>query len=47
MGVDHAPECSDVDRGEPGAGMVNSIANMANSILGDGAYPLPLAHCHG
>jgi sodium-coupled neutral amino acid transporter 11 len=51
MGV--APECSDVDLGEliakreAGGGMLNSIANMANSILGVGVYSLPLAHCHG
>ena len=48
MGVDTTPECSDVDLDElitkqaAGGGMLNSIANMANSILGAGAY-LPLA----
>jgi sodium-coupled neutral amino acid transporter 11 len=53
MGVDTTPECSDVDLDEiiakqaVGGGMLNSIANMANSILGAGAYPLPLAPCHG
>jgi solute carrier family 38 (sodium-coupled neutral amino acid transporter), member 11 len=53
MGVDCAPEYSDVDLDElvakqrAGGGMLNSIANMANSILGAGAYPLPLAPCHG
>ena len=53
MGVEHAPECSDIDLDEliakqaAGGGMMNSIANMANSILGAGAYPLPLVPCHG
>jgi solute carrier family 38 (sodium-coupled neutral amino acid transporter), member 11 len=43
MGVEFAPECSDVDLEElvakqrGGGGMLNSIANMANSILGAGA----------
>lgn len=43
MGVDEAPACSDVDLDElvakqgAGGGMLNSIANMANSILGAGA----------
>ena len=47
MGVDCAPEYSDVDLEElvakqkAGGGMMNSIANMANSILGAGTYPLP------
>ncbi|KAH9998521.1 amino acid transporter [Russula compacta] len=42
MGVDEAPTCSDVDLDElvakqsAGGGMLNSIANMANSILGAG-----------
>ena len=53
MGVDTTPECSDVDLDEiiakqaVGGGMLNSIANMANSILGAGAYPPPLAPCRG
>jgi sodium-coupled neutral amino acid transporter 11 len=53
MGVDCAPECSNVDLEElvakqrAGGGMLSSIANMANSILGAGASPLPLAPCHG
>ena len=53
MGVDHALECSDADLGELIAKqaargrMLNPVANMANSILGAGAYPSPLAHCHG
>lgn len=44
MGVDYAPECSDVDVEElvakqgAGGGMLSSVANMANSILGAGAY---------
>ena len=48
MGVDYAPEGSDVDLEElaskPGAGggMLSSMANMANSILGAGAYPYSL-----
>jgi solute carrier family 38 (sodium-coupled neutral amino acid transporter), member 11 len=48
MGVDYPSECSDVDLEElaakPGAGggMLSSMANMANSILGAGAYPYPL-----
>jgi len=52
MGVDFAPECSDVDLEElvakqgAGGGMLNSIANMANSILGAGACPL-LFPCQG
>ena len=43
-----APECSDVDVEElvakqgAGGGMLSSVANMANSILGAGAYPYPL-----
>ena len=42
-----APECSDVDVEElvakqgAGGGMLSSMANMANSILGAGAYPYP------
>ena len=42
MGVDGVPEYSDVDLDElaakqgAGGGMLNSIANMANSILGAG-----------
>lgn len=45
MDVDYAPECSDVDLEElaakqaAGGGMLSSMANMANSILGAGAYP--------
>jgi hypothetical protein len=48
MGEDYAPECSDVDMEElvakqsAGGGMLSSVANMANSILGAGAYPYPL-----
>jgi solute carrier family 38 (sodium-coupled neutral amino acid transporter), member 11 len=48
MGADNAPECSDVDVEElvakqgAGGGMLSSMANMANSILGAGAYPYPL-----
>jgi sodium-coupled neutral amino acid transporter 11 len=48
MGVDYAPECSDVDLEEvvakqsAGGGMLSSVANMANSILGAGAFPYPL-----
>jgi hypothetical protein len=48
MGVDNTPECSDVDVEElvakqgAGGGMLSSMANMANSILGAGAYPYPL-----
>jgi len=43
MGVDGAPTYSDVDldalaaKQGRGGGMLNSIANMANSILGAGA----------
>jgi solute carrier family 38 (sodium-coupled neutral amino acid transporter), member 11 len=43
MGVDYAPEYSDVDLEElvakqgAGGGMLSSVANMANSILGAGA----------
>jgi sodium-coupled neutral amino acid transporter 11 len=53
MGVDCAPEYSDVDLEElvakqkAGGGMLNSIANMANSILGAGAYRLPPGPFHG
>jgi sodium-coupled neutral amino acid transporter 11 len=49
MGVDCAPEYSDVDLEElvakqkAGGGMLNSIANMANSILGAGIIGLPYA----
>jgi sodium-coupled neutral amino acid transporter 11 len=45
MSVDGVPEYSDVDLDElaakqsAGGGMLNSIANMANSILGAGTYP--------
>lgn len=48
MGVDYPPECSDVDLEElaakpsAGGGMLSSMANMANSILGAGAYPYPI-----
>jgi sodium-coupled neutral amino acid transporter 11 len=48
MGVDYAPEYSDVDVEElvakqsAGGGMLSSMANMANSILGAGVYPYPL-----
>jgi sodium-coupled neutral amino acid transporter 11 len=48
MGVDSPPEYSDVDPDEliaeqaTGGGVLNSIVIMANSILGTGAYPLPL-----
>jgi sodium-coupled neutral amino acid transporter 11 len=47
MGVDCDPEGSDVDVEElvakqgAGGGMLSSMANMANSILGAGAYPYP------
>jgi hypothetical protein len=47
MGVDYTPEGSDVDVEElvakqgAGGGMLSSVANMANSILGAGAYPTP------
>ena len=43
MGLDGASECADVDLDElaakqsSGGGILNSIANMANSILGAGA----------
>lgn len=43
MGEDYPPECSDVDLEElvakqgGGGGMLSSVANMANSILGAGA----------
>jgi len=49
MGVDYAPEYSDVDLEElvakqgAGGGMLSSMANMANSILGAGAYLYPLS----
>lgn len=49
MGVDYAPECSDVDVEElvakqgAGGGMLSSVANMANSILGAGIIGLPYA----
>ena len=51
MGEDNTPEFSDVDMEElvakqgAGGGMLSSISNMANSILGAGAYlyPLPIA----
>ena len=48
MGVHSSPEYSDVDPDElfaeqaAGSGMLNSIADMANSILGTGVYPCPL-----
>jgi hypothetical protein len=44
LGVDGVSACSDIDLDEcaaqqsAGGGMLNSIANMANSILGAGAY---------
>ena len=47
MGEDYAPERSDVDveelvaRQGAGGGMLSSVANMANSILGAGAYSYP------
>jgi hypothetical protein len=62
LGVDGIPACSDIDLDEfaaqqsAGGGMLNSIANMANSILGAGTYstlppssvqvddPIPLRH---
>ena len=55
MGVDFTestPECLDVDMDEliakqaVGGGMLNSIANMVNSILGAGVNPCSLTHCH-
>jgi solute carrier family 38 (sodium-coupled neutral amino acid transporter), member 11 len=48
LGVDGVSAYSDIDLDEfaaqqsAGGGMLNSIANMANSILGAGAYsPVP------
>jgi len=53
LGVDDdAPEYADVDLDElaakqaSGGGMLNSITNMANSILGAGAYSASLFQWH-
>jgi len=51
MGVDGVPACPDIDLDElaakqgRGGGMLNSIANMANSILGAGAWLASLSTC--
>ena len=53
MGVDYVPECSDVDLEElmamqAAAGeLLNSIANMTNSILGASACPFSLVPYQG